>query len=261
MSKFLLPFREGQNTLNRFSPTGLFLSAIASAVVIAILINPLFVLIGFLLAITVGSIARTRWRVVLSLVAKFELIIMFWVLLEPFMYGTTILYTFTTPFGPLNVYEEGLIFGILLGLRMITILTIFSMTLSHMTLTEFISALRTLRVPPSILGSLLIMLRYVPLFMTERRRMQEAQSLRGFELGERWDRIKSLGYLVGTTIDRAMERSVSVYEAMKLRGYGSGMKISGAGFKRSDSILAFAVLLFVLSSFFLFPYLLEVVLL
>jgi energy-coupling factor transporter transmembrane protein EcfT len=92
------------------------------------------------------------------------------------------------------------------------------------------------------------MLRYIPLFIEERHRMQEAQQLRGFERGGRTDRIRSLGFLVGSTIDRAMDRSVIVYESMTLRGFGRGMLIVGAGIKKNDLLLFFglAVLIFAL---------------
>ncbi|NHI83734.1 MAG: hypothetical protein EAX81_05480 [Candidatus Thorarchaeota archaeon] len=49
------------------------------------------------------------------------------------------------------------------------------------------------------------MLRYIPLFIEERQRMQDAQSLRGFERGTRTEHIKSLGFLIGSNIDRAFD--------------------------------------------------------
>jgi cobalt/nickel transport system permease protein len=125
---------------------------------------------------------------------------------------------------------------------MFTILLVILGTLSHMTLNDFIGSLRTLRIPSSILGSMLIMFRYIPLFMEERGRMQEAQKLRGYEKGGRLDRIRSLGNLVGTTIDRSFDRSTRVYDAMSLRGFGRGMMIRGTGFRRTDAILPLLIL-------------------
>jgi energy-coupling factor transporter transmembrane protein EcfT len=93
------------------------------------------------------------------------------------------------------------------------------------------------------------MLRYIPLFVEERHRMQEAQQLRGFERGERIDRIRSLGFLVGSTIDRAMDRSIHVYESMTLRGFGRGMFVVGAGVKRSDILLFLGLILLLLVLF------------
>jgi energy-coupling factor transporter transmembrane protein EcfT len=244
--------------MHRFSPTAVFLSAIGVGIVIAIQVNPFTVLSILILILLGGVIARTRWRVVLSLVARFEILILFWMFLMPFIYGTTVILSIPLPWGSLNAYQEGLAFGILIGLRMMTMLLLFITTLSHMSLAEFIGALRTLRVPVAILGSLLIMLRYIPLFISERSRMQDAQQLRGYSRGKRFERIKSMGYLVGTTISRSFDRSATVYEAMSLRGFGKGTMVSGSGFKRSDILLPLLLLVFVLSLPFLLSIIMEV---
>jgi energy-coupling factor transporter transmembrane protein EcfT len=261
MATFLLPFREGRVNLQRFSPTAVLLFAFGIGVFVAIQSNPLAVLTILSMIFLGGIITHTRWRVVLSLATRFELLILFWMFLMPFIYGNTILLSIALPWGTLYAYQEGLTFGILVGLRMMTMVLLFITVLSHLSLTEFMDALRTLRVPAAILGSLLIMLRYIPLFMTERKRMQEAQHLRGYSRGKRVERIKSLGYLVGTTINRSFSRSATVYEAMSLRGFGKGTMISGSGFKRSDVLLSLFLLVFILSLPFLVTKIMEVLLL
>jgi energy-coupling factor transporter transmembrane protein EcfT len=261
MATFLLPFREGRVNLQRFSPTAVLLFAFGIGVFVAIQSNPLAVLTILSMIFLGGIITHTRWRVVLSLATRFELLILFWMFLMPFIYGNTILLSIALPWGILHAYQEGLIFGILVGLRMMTMVILFITVLSHLSLTEFMDALRTLRVPTAILGSLLIMLRYIPLFMTERKRMQEAQHLRGYSRGKRVERIKSLGFLVGTTINRSFSRSATVYEAMSLRGFGKGTMISGSGFKRSDVLLPLFLLVFILSLPFLVTKIMEVLLL
>ena len=237
----------------------MLLSAIVIAVIISIQTNPIVVLLLILTIVIFGSITHTRWRFVISLATRFEVVILFWVFLIPFLYGSTVIASIPLSWLTLNVYQEGLEFGILLGLRMFGLIILFIATLSHMTLIGFIGALRTLRVPVIILGSLLIMLRYIPQFLEERSRMQEAQTLRGFERGSRWDRIKSLGFMVGSSIDRGLDRSVTVYEAMKLRGFGRGMVVKGSSFKRKDTVLAFLLIFLILNVLFVIPIILEVI--
>ncbi|MDF1539248.1 MAG: energy-coupling factor transporter transmembrane component T [Candidatus Thorarchaeota archaeon] len=259
MGIFLLPFREGQGALDRFSPTAIFVSAVGVGVITAIQTD-VFVILTLLLMVLLGAVITiTRWRVVLSLVAKFEIFILFWMFLMPFVYGETLLFAVPLPWGFLNAYQEGLEFGFLLGFRMMTMIILFIASLSHMSLSEFIGALRTLKVPVSILGSLLIMLRYIPLFIGERSRMQDAQSLRGYERGGSFEKIKSLGYLIGSTIDRAFDRSLSVYDAMTLRGFGGGMVVRSAGFRRGDVFLIFLLLVFSIFVMLFVPDLLAVI--
>jgi energy-coupling factor transporter transmembrane protein EcfT len=259
--KFLLPFDEGKQTRGLFSSTGMIITAVTLAVIISLQgsLGVTLAIIG--LIVFTGWFSGTRWSRVLSLAAKFEVIILFWVFFEPFLYGSTVIFTIQLPWGQINAYSEGLYLGLLLGSRMFAILLTFLATLSHMTLNEFIGALRTLRIPSSILGSLLIMFRYVPLFMEERSRMQDAQLLRGFDRGRRFERIRSLGYLVGTTINRSFDRSATAYEAMSLRGFGRGMAVTGTGLKKSDSLLPLLVLTLLVSLPFLVPLIMEVLLL
>ncbi|MFW9844972.1 MAG: energy-coupling factor transporter transmembrane component T family protein, partial [Candidatus Thorarchaeota archaeon] len=247
MGKFLLPFNEGRTNLVKFSPTSILVSAFAMGIILSIQTEIILLLSLLGLIILVASIAGTRWRVVLSLAARFEVVILFWVLLLPFFYGTTILLAIPTPWGSLLAYQEGLSLGVLIGLRIFGLVTLFLSVFSHMSLAEFIGALKTLKIPTTILGSLLIMLRYIPLFVEERQRMQEAQELRGFEKGERIGRIRALGYLVGSIIDRAMDRSITVYEAMTLRGFGHGMYIRGVRPKRNDVVLFLCLLILFIS--------------
>ncbi len=255
MSKFLLPFSEGRTSRSLFSSTGMLVSSFFLAAFVSIQNSLIYVL--FILGIVVmgGIVARTRWGTVLSLISKIEVIILAWLLIIPLIYGTTVLFQISLPWGTLPVFQEGVERGLLLALRMITIILIFITTLSHMTLSEFIGALKTLQVPTAMLGSLLIMLRFIPLFMEERSQMHNAQILRGYDLGNRWQKIRSLGNLVGTTIDRAFDRSIVVYEAMALRGFGKGSMISETGVKRSDAILLVLLAVLVLSMLFLIPHL------
>ena len=239
----------------------MILSGLAVAVVASLQMTVQTVLIIMLFVILVGFAAGTKWGRVISLAVKFEVLILFWVLLEPFLYGSTVVASMEVPWGTLNVYSEGIYLGVLLGTRMFTILLAFLGALSHMTLADFIGGLRTLRVPASILGSMLIMFRYVPLFIEERSRMQDAQSLRGFDRGNRLERLRSIGNLVGTTIGRSFDRSVRVYESMSLRGFGRGMTVRGTGFRRSDAIIPLLLLGFILLLPYFASLLMEVLLL
>lgn len=256
MGKFLLPFIEGRTSKGRFSPTSIFISAFILAILLSIQTS-LLSLLGLIgLILFIGTIARTRWRIVLSLAGKFEVVILFWIIFLPFFFGSTILLVIPTSWGQLVAYREGLDLGLLIGIRIFGIVTLFLAALSHISLIEFIGALKSLRIPVSTLGSLLIMLRYIPLFLEERDQIQEAQQLRGFQRGTRTERIKSLGFLIGSIIDRALDRSVAVYESMTLRGFGHGMFVLGVGPRRSDVILFFGLILLICVLFY--PQILEV---
>ncbi len=259
MSRFLLPFTERPDTQGAFSPAGKLLMAAGTGLVITAQAQPLTVAILLALIIAGAVVTHTRWRTVLDLALRFETIVVAWILIEPFIYGQTVIARLTIPFGSLPIFAEGLEVGLLLGLRMMTLLLLFLIVLSHMTLSEFVDGLRTLHVPFVIVSSLMVMLRYIPLFMEERNRLQEAQTLRGFHRGTRVERISSLGYLVGTIIDRALDRSVAVYESMTLKGLGLGGGAHGSGLRRADAALLLVPVVMLVLSWWLLPVLSEVV--
>lgn len=66
--------------------------------------------------------------------------------------------------------------------------------------------------------------------------------------------------MIGSTIDRAMDRSIAVYESMTLSGFGTNMVVKGSQFKRGDSILFLLIILTILGVFSIIPTFLEVVL-
>ena len=86
--------------------------------------------------------------------------------------------------------------------------------------------------------------------------MRDAQALRGYERGRRREQVRSLGNLVGTSISRSFGRSVRVYEAMSLRGFGKGMMVRGIGFRRRDLVLPVMIMI-LLATFPLLSHLLS----
>ncbi len=243
MSDFLLPFVEGRKSAGAFSSKAMIIASFGTAILVSMQTS-LHILFCLALMIVVGgTVSRTRWKSVFSLAAKFEVFVLFWIVMEPFIFGSTVFATLSLPFGTFPLYLEGLMLGIMLSFRMSLIIVLFIATLSHMTLGEFVGAVRGLWMPASIIGSLLIMLRYVPQFINERRVMRESQLLRGLDSAARTGQIRSLGSLVGTTMDRAFDRSTVVYDSMVLRGFGKRFHPSGAGFHRSDVLLLVLVVL------------------
>lgn len=243
LNDFLLPFVEGRKASGVFSPKAMIIASVATAILVSIQTNLRIVLLLGFLIVACGVASRTRWRPVISLAARFEVLVLFWVVMVPFMYGSTVLATISLPFGRFQIYLEGLTLGFMLTLRMSLIVLLFVGTLSHMALSDFVGAMYGLRLPMPVIGSLLIMLRYVPQLVNERRVMHESQLLRGLGGAARSVQIRSVGFLIGTTIDRGFDRSTVVYDSMVLRGLGKQFRPSGTGFHRSDTLLLGVVLL------------------
>jgi len=80
-------------------------------------------------------------------------------------------------------------------------------------------ALGKLKVPMAFVHLLLFTVRYIEVLKEEYQRLRQAMKARAFRPGNNWHTYRSVGYLFGMLLVRAMERSERVMEAMKCRGF------------------------------------------
>ncbi len=80
-------------------------------------------------------------------------------------------------------------------------------------------ALDHLRVPSKLSHLFLFTVRYVEVISDEYRRLRSAMKVRGFRAGLNRHTYRSLGYLAGMMLIRAIERSERIENAMKCRGF------------------------------------------
>lgn len=80
-------------------------------------------------------------------------------------------------------------------------------------------ALHRLRVPETLVHTLMFTVRYIDVLREEYHRLRGAMKVRGFRPSTTWHTYKSYGYLVGMLVVRAIERSERVLGAMKCRGF------------------------------------------
>lgn len=85
--------------------------------------------------------------------------------------------------------------------------------------TTFGHALWRLRVPENLVHLLLFTVRYIAVADAEYRRHRRAMKVRCFRPGTNLHSLRSIGYLIGMMLVRALERSERVLQAMKCRGF------------------------------------------
>ena len=137
----------------------------------------------------------------------------------PFYVGNTVLFQLHIGI-VINVYHEGLNLALLLFFRIFGSISVFMSFFSYLTYSEFIEALIKLRVIPSIfIGSLVIMLHYIPILANSNKKILEAQELRGKKITTYRERFKTHAYVMGKSIIRNLERSERLYDSLKMRGF------------------------------------------
>ena len=78
-------------------------------------------------------------------------------------------------------------------------------------------ALRKIHVPQIIVTEILLIYRYITVFLEEAKTVMDAYKLRA--PGQKGIHISAWGSLIGQMLIRAMDRAGMVYESMKLRGF------------------------------------------
>ncbi|MHA1301769.1 MAG: energy-coupling factor transporter transmembrane component T family protein [Candidatus Helarchaeota archaeon] len=255
-----IPFRstKEKNYLAKFNSEIRFISSLIIAVSLAYATKyyVFYIVLAshlFLMLITRSNFIKIFKRLLLVLPA-----IIFFVIFIPFFRTTNefdpfiwfkVKYQWDFGFVTIYVYSDRLDFAFLVFLRMVTLFFVFMVYLSSLSFTEFVT-IRLL--PKSIASSIVVMMRYIPEFLTRNKKLAEAQKLRGVDLIKSTkSRIQLAGDIIGSSLIKTFEKSGRLYESMKMRGFSGRVTITRRPIKFYDIIFLIIVILFV---YFLFAY-------
>ena len=112
------------------------------------------------------------------------------------------------------------------------------------TMDGFCSALRKIRVPAVLVTVIMLLHRYVIVFLEEVSRMRNAYLMRA--PGQKGIHFKVWGPMTGMMLLRSIDRSENVYQGMTLRGFSGGFgHVEGKAFRPADAIyLAVCIIVF-----------------
>ncbi|MFX1596565.1 MAG: energy-coupling factor transporter transmembrane component T family protein, partial [Promethearchaeota archaeon] len=130
---------------------------------------------------------------IVKILSRLKVIIPFIFLITvfiPFYVGDTIFYTLNLGIRMI-LYKEGLYLASLIFFRVIGALFIFMSFFSTLTYSEFIDALTILRLPSVLVGSLIIMLHYIPILAKSNKKILDAQEMRGKKITSYWQKLKT----------------------------------------------------------------------
>lgn len=142
------------------------------------------------------------------------------VLLLPLISGETIWWQW----GILSVRQEGVMAMLLIVGRFLSIVTISLIWLGTAPFVVTVRSMWAIGLPLILTDLLLLSYRYVFELSASLAQTQQAMRLRGFSLKRPrrdWPRIAAL---IGTLLIRSYEQAESVYQAMRLRGYGQPVR-------------------------------------
>ncbi|MDD7971153.1 energy-coupling factor transporter transmembrane component T family protein [Roseinatronobacter alkalisoli] len=139
------------------------------------------------------------------------------VLILPFVTGDQVLWQF----GPLRWHAEGLAAGLLIGGRLLAIVTVTLAFLTPLPPFRLVAGARALGVPTLMADLALLTLRYLDELRAELARAMLARRLRGGKGG--WRGLSDYGVILAAVLIRSHRRAERLWAAMRLRGYGAGV--------------------------------------
>ncbi len=156
------------------------------------------------------------------------------VILLPFISGSTPV----LQLGWLTIKEEGFWQSVLISVRFFCILTLSIVLFGTAPFLSSIKAMRSLGIPRVIVDMTLLSYRYLEELGEMLTTMQQAMRLRGFKTkGLNRRALSVFAQLTGSILVRSYDRSLRIYQAMILRGYGSQASLRKPvkfSFKSSD---------------------------
>lgn len=138
-------------------------------------------------------------------------------LLTPWLVGDTVVWQG----GPLQLTQEGLLRVVQVALRFLCLVTLTVVLLGTAPLARSLRTFQALGVPSLLVDMALLTYRYLQVCDRNRRTMQNAMRLRGFnpkQLSRR--NLQLWAQLAANLLVRSYDQSIRVYQAMMLRGYG-----------------------------------------
>lgn len=215
-----------------------------------IIIDDIYLIVSILLIIFITDlIFRLN---IIEILSRLRIVIPFIFLLTifiPLYVGDIVLYQFNMGI-TITIFKEGLILASLTILRVLGALFVFMSFFSTLTYSEFIEALTKLRIPSIFVGSLIIMLHYIPILANSNRKILEAQEMRGKNIASYYQKLKSHAFIMGKSIVINMEKSEKLYESLKMRGFTGKITFAPKKFTLID--LSFFTLFSVIMVFMIF---------
>ncbi len=201
------------------------------------------IILGSSIALAVYSHASLKTYLKRLLYPSYIIILV--AIIQPFTYGSTIIAT--VPGLSLNIFQEGVAFGILVFTRALAAVSVLNLLILVTSMETIMDSLHWFKVPTIILDTMTLMYRYISIISEESGRMRKAQESRlGYAKSVGITRkLTNLSTIAGMLLTRAFDRAMRVGDAMISRGYMGTSNIfaySAGKLRAKDSLIGLLVI-------------------
>lgn len=227
MSRALVAYYPGKSLIHKLDPRAkiIFMIVVSTSIfMIESIPVALFMLIGMAI---LWAIARLPFSLILGFMkALFPVFIFLFIVQAIFYPGTDILIKPLIPIGKGygQVAMEGILFAVLLIIRLMTMITMLPLVSFTTPVQEFALGLVKMGLPYRLAYTITTALNLVPILQSETAVIVDAQRLRAmqsFEKGKLMEKIKAYPALVTPLVIGSMRRAQLMAVAMDSRAFGA----------------------------------------
>jgi len=229
---------------------------VAGILILALIFDhPVYIFLVFLSTLPLVAVAKI-WREWASSIKLVLYLGIFIVVINTLVYSQGAHVLLEAPFeipalGPLNITLEAIFFGLMMALRLITIISAFTILNFTVHPDDMLLAMVKMKLPYKSVLATSLSTRFVPTLVDDIERLTDVQRTRGVEMdkGRLLQRIRRRAMILIPLLSNALDRTVQVAEAMESRAFGQGTRrtfYKEIRFSRFDIItLIFVILPFV----------------
>ncbi|MDD5486134.1 MAG: energy-coupling factor transporter transmembrane component T [Dehalococcoidales bacterium] len=128
--------------------------------------------------------------------------------------------------GRIEITLEAILFGLFMTVRLMAIISAFSVITLTIRPDDLLSALLEMRLPYKTAMMTALSIRFVPVLFEDASRIINAQRSRGLEMnkGSKLKRLKNRSMILPVLLSSSLERTIQLAEAMEARAFGSSGK-------------------------------------
>ncbi len=218
MSTFALAYLPKDSFIHRLNPITILYYAVCMTFIGIIVTQPWILFTLFLISILLVVIAKVGRQFFKMYLAIFAPIVIALFLIYPFLYPGAKIVMFKL--GPLSVYQEGVMFGLNISLRLMGIVSAYFFLVLVTYPRNLMIALEEHNTSPKISYLVLTTLQLVPYLQQTAERIADAQRSRGLSVkGNIWQRARSFIPLITPMVIGSFASIEIKAMALEVRGF------------------------------------------
>lgn len=223
-------YRDGNSAVQQLSPFCIMTWVLSIMITALLFEHPLYLSVLFMATVPVAMMAgigrRWLWLIAYSIIMGLGIMVVNAIVINQ---GSTVLLeaTFSVPtLGVPRITVEALFFALTMALRLVIIVSAFSVFSFSIHPDNQMLAMVQLRIPYKSVLVASLATRFVPALLEDLDRLNAVQQSRGLEMtkGSLFRRIKNRATVLVPLLANSLERCIQIAEAMEARAFGTGSR-------------------------------------